>query len=131
MMPPGMAAAFGMSRMPGGDVQGGIPADPGAMRGMAQMRGPGQGQMPPGMPGGIGGVASAMAQRFGGPNMAPQPGMQPPGGAPPPPPGAAQMGMAEGGPPPQPFLDQVQQTLTPPEFSDPYEAQKQRRIRGY
>ena len=105
ILDPTVASGLGLERMSGANVQGGIGPEMGKFRGIA-----------------------GMGQRLG--QMAPPPGMAAAGMAPPQ--GAEQMGMAQqGGPPPQPFLESVQQAIAPPEFGDPYEAQKQRRIRGY
>jgi len=122
ILDPTVASGLGLEKMPGANVQGGIAPGMGKLDGIAgMMRGLGQmgrqaaGQPPP--------------QQMAPPPPGPQSvGIL--GGAPPQ--GAEQMGMAQqGGPPPQPFLESVQQAIAPPEFSDPYEAQKQRRIRGY
>jgi len=148
MMDPSVASGLGLERMPGANVQGGFAAmrsmDPAAKDRMraALTAGRNDGSIK----GPMGMLKFATSYRdtsppAAGPTAPPPPGMAAAGMAPPPgmaqmgmapPQGAEQMGMAQqGGPPPQPFLESVQQAIAPPEFSDPYEAQKQRRIRGY
>jgi len=151
VLPSATASGLGLSKMPGSNVQGGMGGSGGrgftgmigrvlaAKRGMIPGAPPAAG-VPGAPPPPMAGAPprpgqEAMAQ--GGGEMTPMGGGAPfkaspwGGGA-----GAAsapgamqQMGQA--GPPPQPFLESVQQAIAPSEFSDPYEAQKQRRIRGY
>ena len=123
ILDPSVASGLGLERMPGANVQGGIA--PGMVdRGIvALVRNPKRGQPTPPP---AAGPAAPPPPGMAAAGMAPPPGMAQMGMAPPQ--GAEQMGMAA---PPQPFLESVQQAIAPSEFSDPYEAQKQRRIRGY
>ena len=127
VMSPNTASGLGLSKMPGANVQGGLAP------GKARLSGPmGIGRLIAGKLG-----ASPMAGTAAPPLMAGAPpqtaqmGMVPSGGATAPALQGAMQQMRQAGPPPQPFLESVQQAIAPPEFSDPYEAQKQRRIRGY
>ena len=142
VMSPHTASGLGLSRMPGANVQGGIA--PGMVdRGIAALvRNPKRGQPtpppaagpaappPPGMEAMAQGAGQMAQMGMGQAGPMKQMGTVP-GGASAPALQSAMQQMGQSGPPPQPFLESVQQAIAPSEFSDPYEAQKQRRIRGY